>query len=87
MFAETSTGDVVNPQDDTRVVIAGGWKYLYRPGDVDELYDLESDPHELRNLSATPERAATLHRLQERLAAWMAQTADALRPSKRGVRA
>jgi arylsulfatase A-like enzyme len=46
------------------------WKYLLdlRAG-IDELYDLDRDPDEQRNLAAAePDRSA---RLRERLAAWM----------------
>ena len=27
-----------------------GWKFIFTPGDYDELYDLNSDPYEMRNL-------------------------------------
>jgi len=35
----------------------GPYKYVRCPGDPDLLYDLERDPHELRNLAAEPESA------------------------------
>jgi lipoteichoic acid synthase len=53
----------------TLAVREQNWKYIFdlRQG-VEELYDLERDPTEQRNLaSAQPERCA---RLRERLAAW-----------------
>ena len=37
-------GDRVNPQADARVVVTRAHKYVYRPGDVDELYDLAAGP-------------------------------------------
>lgn len=43
-----------------------------------ELYDLQSDPHEFRDLAAEPSHAATLARLQGELSRWRADTADPL---------
>lgn len=43
-----------------------------------ELYDLQADPHEFRNLAAAPAHAATLAELQRELAAWRDETADPL---------
>ena len=43
------------------------WKYVHYPelpDDLDELYDLETDPHELRNLIADPASAGVLTELQ-----------------------
>ena len=53
------------------------WKYVHYPelpDDIDELYDLETDPHELRNLFADPEHAATLGELQGALQQQLADT-------------
>jgi len=53
------------------------WKYVHYPeleNDIDELYDLEADPHELRNLIADPAYAATLGELQGALQQQLADT-------------
>ena len=42
----------------------------------EELYDLEADPWEVRNLAADPARAATLEALRAKLDRWMEQTND-----------
>jgi arylsulfatase A-like enzyme len=43
---------------------------------AEELYDVENDPHELRNLAADSEHAETLKRLREELQKWQSETAD-----------
>jgi uncharacterized sulfatase len=43
---------------------------------LEELYDTEADPHQVRNLAALPEHRAALERLRERLRAWMEETRD-----------
>ena len=45
------------------------WKYVHDPmGDIDELYDLRSDPWELNNRAADPSFADVQHRLATKLA-------------------
>ena len=41
-----------------------------------ELYDLESDPHEINNLAGKPEHAETLKRMQAKLKKWQQQSGD-----------
>jgi hypothetical protein len=41
-----------------------------------ELYDLKADPHESRNLADEPKHDGIRKELQNRLAAWRAQTGD-----------
>ena len=48
--------------------------FLRRP--KEELYDLESDPHELKNLAGSTEHVATLSELRTRLRQWQADTKD-----------
>jgi hypothetical protein len=45
----------------------------------EELYDLEADPHEQRNVAGRPENRETLEDLRSRLARWMKETQDPLR--------
>ena len=46
---------------------------------TDELYDLESDPHEMNNLINSAEHAAIRNSLHDRLMDWMDDTRDPLR--------
>jgi N-sulfoglucosamine sulfohydrolase len=48
--------------------------FLHRPRF--ELYDLEADPWEVRNLSTSAEHAETLKRLQQKLQGWQKATND-----------
>lgn len=53
------------------------YKYAHYPDlpdDLDELYDLETDPYELRNLIADPEHAVTLGEMQSALQQQLADT-------------
>lgn len=43
---------------------------------VEELYDVESDPHELKNLASSPEHRKDLERLRKAQAAWALETRD-----------
>jgi N-sulfoglucosamine sulfohydrolase len=43
---------------------------------AEELYDLRSDPHELRNLADSPEHRKTLARMRAALKEWIATTGD-----------
>jgi arylsulfatase A-like enzyme len=48
-----------------------GWKYFYSTGDGEELYDLKSDPMEMKNLADAPEYSAKLAELKNRLMEWL----------------
>ncbi len=43
---------------------------------VEELYDVESDPHEINNIAADPQHAATLEELRKQHLDWVMQTRD-----------
>ena len=59
------------------------FKYVYWANDRDELYDLESDPGEKRNLVTDPSSGDLLAMCRERLLRQMERTGD---PFLRGVR-
>ncbi|MEM6332658.1 MAG: sulfatase-like hydrolase/transferase [Planctomycetota bacterium] len=61
-----------------RMLRCGQWKYVFNAGDMDELYDLEEDPHELINLAAENEAHPELPRLRDRLHDWMIEHRDQL---------
>lgn len=62
-----------------RCVCDGRWKLAINLLDTDELYDLQSDPGEMRNLIGEPPLAAVREQLHERLLEWMDATRDPLR--------
>lgn len=80
VFAETNPGDLMNPQLATRMVRRGQWKYVFRPGDVDELYDLAADPDELVNRIA--DARVVRRELWKVLGDWMKTTDD---PQSAGI--
>lgn len=56
-----------------------GWKLIFSPGDRDELYDLNSDPHELTNLAEVASSAARLDQMRQAMIQKTAQFDDPLR--------
>ena len=48
-------------------LVRGQYKYIHCPGDPDQLFDLEADPHELRNLAAEPEHRGIVRQLHQEL--------------------
>ncbi|MBV0925847.1 sulfatase-like hydrolase/transferase [Halomicroarcula limicola] len=59
-----------------RMVRTRRYKYVFNAPDVDELYDLERDPHELQNLVDHPEYESERDRLRGLLDEWMTETDD-----------
>jgi choline-sulfatase len=50
-----------------RMVRQGRYKLIYYPGDAPQLFDLEVDPHERRDLAGEPQHAALRERLTARV--------------------
>jgi arylsulfatase A-like enzyme len=61
-----------------RMVRDRRFKYVYNAVDIDELYDTQSDPGELRNLAQLPEHQPTLMHLRMRMMRWMSEIRDPL---------
>jgi len=61
-----------------RMVRNRQWKYVWNATAEDELYDLENDPAEIRNLARQAAHGETLRHLRCRLVEWMRQTGDKL---------
>jgi len=59
-----------------RAVADGRHKLVWNAYDFDELYDLEDDPHERRNLARDPAHAQTYQRMCDLLWTWMARVDD-----------
>ncbi len=59
-----------------RMVRDRRWKYIWNAAAEDELYDLERDPGEIRNLARDPSAAGELERLRIRLIEWMNDVED-----------
>ncbi len=77
---DTATGDGADrlARQTWRTVISpDGYKLNLTRDDTCELYDLNADPYEQKNLYDDADRRAVRDRLTERLHAWQAQNADA----------
>jgi hypothetical protein len=58
-------------------VITGRYKYIENEGDISEVYDLQDDPYELRNLMGKADQRRVAE-LQSRLHSWQRETDDFL---------
>lgn len=62
-----------------KMVRTRDWKYVHDPtGDLDELYDLNGDPWELRNVAQDPVNREVIADMQRRLMDWAIETEDSL---------
>ena len=61
-----------------RMVRTTDWKYVFNPHDLDELYDLQSDPHEMHNCIDDPSASSKLLEMKGRLIGWNDATSDML---------
>lgn len=58
------------------VVTADRWKLNLSAGDQCELYDLDADPHEMRNLFDDPRQRDRVREMAARVRAWMYELGD-----------
>lgn len=58
------------------LVTDDGWKYVFTPGDFDEVYDLNEDPGELRNRIDDPALADRIRALRDRMVATAHELGD-----------
>lgn len=65
-----------------RAIRTDRYKYVYRPHETDEFYDLAEDPGELRNRIADPASRPVIDALQDRLLEWAGRTND---PAREGM--
>lgn len=59
-----------------RTVLMGGWKYTCTENDLDELYDHNIDPYEMKNLAALPEYAEKRAQMRTELRRLQAESCD-----------
>ena len=62
-----------------RCLLSGSYKLVVNLLDTDELYDLVSDPHEMRNRIEDPALAEVRDRMHDRLIDWMNEKRDPFR--------
>ncbi|MFH1616192.1 MAG: sulfatase-like hydrolase/transferase [Planctomycetota bacterium] len=58
------------------MVRTGRYKYIYCPDEHDELYDLQADPDELRNLVSQEQLIGIAAELKSEILEWLTRTAD-----------
>jgi len=76
VFIDWDTLDNIDHSPWRSIITADGWKLNLCPHDRGELYDLNSDPHERRNLFSEPDQRDRIHELTERIRHWQEETGD-----------
>lgn len=61
-----------------RMIRKDHWKYVFNGGDLEELYNLEEDPYEMKNLALTSEHKETLQMMRKALGDWFEKHDDML---------
>ncbi len=81
LFAEIATQDVIYRGEEDRDLFAGhvmmlddNWKYVWNRFDTDELYDLSSDPSELKNLAPLADHASLVAEMRDRIGEMVSRT-------------
>lgn len=59
-----------------RMVATDRYKYIWNDDDLEELYDLKTDPYEMKNLIKSTEHRDVLKEMRERLAKWQQKSGD-----------
>lgn len=67
---------------DAKMVRTRRWKYVYYPDGFGELYDLQTDPHEMANLAEDDQYEEQVEEMKDRLLHWLttADEADQIAP-------
>jgi arylsulfatase A-like enzyme len=68
----------VTQSGNAQMVRMGDWKLIYDMMGYGQLYDLATDPHEMRNLFGQPQAATEQARLMAELAMWTIRNQDSL---------
>jgi len=60
-------------------------KYVFNGGDMEELYDLDSDPYEMENLVSSGDHEQDLSEMRQALDEWMTEMSDPIQSAYRNI--